>query len=147
MLHIYKLMLYFLTIVLFSACEDDQVTRSVDDIRNCHQEMNWNVETIRDGIIGEWLWAQSECVFSGLNDMRDDSLQFNFTDSLVTTSDHGTIFQFSQWSIKQNSTGSFEIVLDPNIPQLHGSLFLCTNDMMCQDFNIDGCNHYFERVE
>jgi len=136
-----------LIIIFHFSCEDDS-TKSTANIRTCHSDMNWDVEQIRNTMIGEWRWIHSNCVFLGLVDVPDDSISFEFMDSLVEIRDKGVLFQTSVWNIEINPHGEFVINFEPTEFLFYGRIYLCENELFTtDDFISDDCENHFVRQE
>ena len=130
------------------SCEKDKMEMSLEKIHTCHDDMNWDVERIKNAMIGEWVWIHSYCTFIGLLDVPDDSISFDFKDSLVTIHDQGVLVQTSVWSIDLDPLGYFVINLEPSASQFQGEIYMCKDEMTSKDnLFTDGCEHFFERQE
>ena len=94
-----KLIICSLISFCFFSCESDEPSR-FSNIYNCHQEMNWDPEKMRQTLIGKWQWMEDGCAFTGKFDRRDDEISFEFADSLVTIREQDVIIQISVWEIE-----------------------------------------------
>lgn len=118
-------------------------------VLECHEARNWDVQQIRDEVVGVWEWQYVWCCGEAdpyLDNTASKELRIEFkANGTALLANPAAVMEFI-WSVQpQNDYYIFDTNQD--ISQLSGRILFCDDTMLCEDSHRDGANNYFVRAE
>lgn len=121
---------------------------SQGEIWDCYQKREWNEQTIKDELIGQWRWIYSVSYWApddGRNTESENTLIRFSGDSTLNVVIDGSSQSSIRWSVVQRDGDLFGVDTENTVAQLYGRILLCDNLLEFNNSYIDGSDNYFER--
>lgn len=147
----YALILTLGLLLALSSCQAPETALTEKVFWDCHYQSDWNYETTKSEVVGSWQWQSVWCCGEGAVPYSSSTewagLVIAFLpdgSGIVAHSNDSTTFV---WDIELAESDLYSFQTTPPVAQLHGRLLFCQNEMLCNASQIDGANHYFQKVD
>ncbi|MCB0630687.1 MAG: hypothetical protein R2824_07570 [Saprospiraceae bacterium] len=143
-----KLLTIFLTLVLFSTCQQDEILPySIEGAYNCFQESNWTTDSVDAALLGSWEWVYYSCYSGEMEETEAGELLLKFySDHQLEIYRNGLLDRVDTWKVIERGSENFELETDLIHPWLNGDIVICDELLVFFNSYIDGCDNFFEKV-
>ena len=127
------------------SCGKPDMPEILKELIDCQSNKIDELEQLKSELRGTWA-LKVQCFSGGCIDQTNRRLTVDFmTDSTLAVIEKGIPIDTVNWELKEG--GSFQIISDPRLSEISGTITLCNNVVEFSEGNLDGVNKYFQKFD